>query len=121
MTHADDRVYVYIERYRPELMIWAKTPRNIEHEVMAENPHINIVASNYRSRSQVSLQPPSFQPPSLQQPSLQQSSLQQPSLQPPSASQKPSSSEQSSESQITSQNALVVQDSGDDHSEVDSR
>ena len=107
MTHADDRVYVYIERYRPELMIWARTPRNIEREVLAENPHVNIEVLNDGTRGQVSLQPPSLQPPSLQ---------------PPSGSQKPSSSEKSSQSQRTSQNALVIQhDSSGEDSEVDSR
>lgn len=42
LTFADHHFYTYMERYRPELMVFARTPRDIEDEVRQEHPHLFI-------------------------------------------------------------------------------
>ena len=38
LTYADQKLYEYFQKYRPELLAFASTPRDIEAEVMKENP-----------------------------------------------------------------------------------
>ena len=52
LTFADGHFYTYIERFRPELMVFAKTPRNIEEEIRKEHPNLFAqVASSSSSGS----------------------------------------------------------------------
>ena len=40
LTFADTQFYTYIERFRPELMVFARTPRDIEQEIRQEHPNL---------------------------------------------------------------------------------
>ena len=42
LTAADHHFYTYIERFRPELMVFAQTPRDIEEEIRLEHPNLFI-------------------------------------------------------------------------------
>ena len=40
LTFADTHFYTYIERFRPELMVFARTPRDIEEEIRKDHPNL---------------------------------------------------------------------------------